>query len=79
MLRSLVASYLLLSSTLLFAELKELNDDDLSEVKGQAGVTIDIEYQLYIGEIAWMDGGSLVAQGIRIGGNNNEAKRLQNR
>lgn len=56
------------------AELKELNDEALSEVEGQAGVTIDIEFELSIGEIAWMDGGSVVAQGIRIGGNSNESQ-----
>ena len=47
----------------------------MSEVKGQAGITIDIELKLSIGEYAYKDGGSILVQGVRIGGNTNLSGR----
>lgn len=47
---------LLLISRVCVAELEELDDETLEEQKGQAGITIDIEYELSIGEIAWQFG-----------------------
>lgn len=35
------------------AELKELDDKKLEDQKAKAGITIDLESQLYIGEIYW--------------------------
>lgn len=43
---------LLALSSLCAAELKELDDQTLEEQKGQAGITIDVEFELSIGEIA---------------------------
>lgn len=35
------------------AELRELDDKSLEDQKGKAGITIDIEYAVSIGEVAW--------------------------
>lgn len=54
------------------AELEPLEDEKMDEVKGQAGITIDIiTAKLTIGEFAYKDGGSILVQGLRIGGNEN--------
>jgi len=53
------------------AELKELEDTELKKTTGKAGLTIDISTKWSIGEIAWKDGesgGSVLVQGIRMGG-----------
>jgi len=42
------------NSTNAFAELKELDDKKLEDMKGQAGITIDLEFKLEIGQIAWI-------------------------
>ena len=44
------------------AELKELDDQSLEEQKGQAGITIDIEFELSIGEMAYQPGDSYDAK-----------------
>ncbi|MFT7373520.1 MAG: hypothetical protein ACI9T9_002220 [Oleiphilaceae bacterium] len=62
-------------SIAVYAELELLDDENLSHVKGQAGITIDIELELSIGEFAYKDGGSILVQGVRIGGNTNLADR----
>lgn len=63
-------------STLAHAELEQLDDEKMSEVKGQAGIRIDIiETKLSIGEIAYKDGGSILVQGVSIGGNSNLSGR----
>lgn len=46
-----------------------LDDDSLEMVTGQAGLTIDIETQVEIGEFAYQDEGFIIFQGMRIGGN----------
>jgi hypothetical protein len=51
------------------AELKALDDSAMGELTGQAGLTIDIETQYTIGEFAYKDGGSVLFQGISMGGN----------
>ena len=50
------------------AELKALNDSDMSQLTGQAGLTIDIETKWTIGEFAYKDGGSVLFQGLSMGG-----------
>jgi len=60
-----------LLATLTHAELKELGDTELKETTGKAGITIDFSTKWSIGEIAWKDGdsgGSLLVQGMRMGG-----------
>lgn len=44
---------LVVSSNIAFAELKELDDKSLDDQKGQAGITIDLEFEFSIGELAW--------------------------
>lgn len=51
------------------AELTLLQDDDLQDLTGQAGLTIDVETKWEIGEFAYHDAGFLLMQGIRMGGN----------
>jgi len=51
------------------AETKLLGDSELENVTGQAGLTIDVENQWEIGEFAYRDGGYLLIQGLRMGGN----------
>jgi len=52
------------------AELKSIDDDALSSVTGQKGLTIDIDYGVEIAEFMYKDAGSLVMQGLRVGGMN---------
>ena len=52
------------------AELKSIDDDALSSVTGQKGLTIDIDYGVEIAEFMYKDGGSIVMQGLRVGGMN---------
>ena len=54
------------------AELKALDDSTMSEMTGQAGLTIDLETKWTIGEFAYQDAGFLVLQGLSMGGNSNE-------
>lgn len=46
-----------------------LQDETLRKVVGQAGLTIDMKSRIELGEHAYQDGGFLLFQGIRIGGN----------
>jgi hypothetical protein len=57
------------------AELEQLDDKKMSDIKGQAGITIDIEVALSIGEYAYKDGGSILVQGVSLGGNTNLSDR----
>jgi len=50
------------------ADLKALNDSDMSSVTGQAGVTIDLSANVTVGEIAYKDGGFLALSGVALGG-----------
>jgi len=55
------------------AELKALDDSTMSEMTGQAGLTIDLETKWSIGEFAYQDAGFLVLRDLKMGGNSNEA------
>jgi uncharacterized protein DUF6160 len=50
------------------ADLKALNDSAMSDVTGQAGVTIDLSANVSIGEIAYQDQGFLALSDITLGG-----------
>jgi len=50
------------------ADFKMLDDSAMGELTGQAGLTIDIETKYTIGEFAYKDGGSVLFQGISLGG-----------
>lgn len=50
------------------AELTELDSDSLSQITGRAGLTIDIETQMTIGEIEYVDAGSMYTRDISLTG-----------
>ena len=52
------------------AELVAMDESALSATTGQAGITIDVEAQVAIGEIAYQDGtaGFIGIEDVRIGG-----------
>jgi Family of unknown function (DUF6160) len=50
------------------ADLKALNDSAMSDVTGQAGVTIDLSANVSIGEIAYEDQGFLAISDVTLGG-----------
>lgn len=64
----ILVSVLCLTSQLSVAEMKLIDDAELSNVSGQKGLTIDIDMGIEIGEFMYQDGGSIVMQGIRLGG-----------
>lgn len=51
------------------ADLKTLDDSVMSEMTGQAGLTIDLETKYKIGEFMYKDAGSIFLKGISFGGN----------
>jgi len=53
------------------AELKALDDSTMGEMTGQAGLTIDLETKVTIGQFMYKDAGSLFINDISIGGNQN--------
>jgi len=67
--RLTLASAVSLISIGVCADTKLLGDSELQSVTGQAGLTIDVESQWEIGEFAYRDGGFLLIQGMRMGGN----------
>ncbi len=52
------------------AELKPLEDTSMGNITGQAGVTIELETKVNIGEFLYTDEGSLSVKDISIGGAN---------
>lgn len=50
------------------AELKAMNDTAMGDVTGQAGVTIELETKVNIGEFVYTDEGSFAVKDITIGG-----------
>lgn len=50
------------------AELKSMDDSSMAYVTGQAGLTIDIDVALSVGELAYRDGGFLTIEDFRWGG-----------
>ncbi len=63
-----------LLSPSLFAELTQLNDEVMSGVSGQSGITLDVALKADIGEIAYFDDGAGIAiQGVRISSASNSA------
>ena len=61
-------SVLWLVSQSSIAELKQIDDAQMSNLTGQSGLTIDIEFGHEVGEFMYKDEGSIVMQGMRIGG-----------
>jgi len=57
------------------AELKALDDSAMGELTGQAGLTIDIETQLSIGEFTYVDAGAVVFKDIYRGGHGDAGAR----
>jgi len=73
--QAVLVAILASTSVVAQAELEPLEDEKLDEVKGQAGITIDIDVELSIGEFAYKDGGSILVQGLHIGGNEQPSDR----
>ena len=63
-----IASAFMCVSTPVISELKALNDYELSGVRGQAGLTIDVETQYTIGEFEYRDAGSMYTKDISFTG-----------
>jgi len=63
-----VASAMMCFSTPAISELKALNDYEMSGVRGQAGLTIDIETKYTMGEFEYKDAGSLYIKDISLTG-----------
>ncbi|UZE95849.1 DUF6160 family protein [Alkalimarinus alittae] len=64
-----------LLSPLISAELTKLDDEILSAVSGQSGISLDIDLKAEIGEIAYFDDGAGIAiQGIKI----SDASNIEN-
>lgn len=73
--KAALVTFMAFGSVCAQAELEPLDDERMDEIKGQAGITIDIEVELSIGEFAYKDGGSILVQGLQIGGNKNLSGR----
>ncbi|MEQ5834839.1 DUF6160 family protein [Marinobacter sp. NFXS9] len=54
------------------AELKALDDSAMGGITGQAGVTIELETQVNIGEVRYTDEGTLAVSDVFIGGANRD-------
>lgn len=52
------------------AELQAMNDVAMGDVTGQAGVTIEVQTQIEIGQFKYTDEGSFAVNNIKIGGAN---------
>ncbi|KPQ01424.1 DUF6160 family protein [Marinobacter sp. HL-58] len=50
------------------AELQAMDDSTMGDVTGQAGVTIELETQVSIGEFTYTDEGTFSVKGIELGG-----------
>lgn len=64
----LLASTIAVISTAGHAELKSLDDIEMSGLTGQAGLTIELETQIDIGEVVYTDEGQLAMINTHIGG-----------
>lgn len=54
--------------SLVHAELKLMNDSSMADVTGQAGLTIDLNVDVSLSEIAYQDEGFITIEGFRWGG-----------
>ncbi|MCP5162841.1 MAG: hypothetical protein H6999_03970 [Hahellaceae bacterium] len=51
-----------------YAEMKPLDDQAMSSMTGQAGITIEVEYQMDLGAFRWTDEGNLSINNLHVGG-----------
>jgi len=63
----LVSAIATISSSV-HAELKELDDEVMGDLTGQAGLTIELETQVDVGSLIYTDEGSLALNNIHLGG-----------
>ncbi|TNC81170.1 MAG: hypothetical protein C9356_09880 [Oleiphilus sp.] len=63
-----LAASLFLFSMPLLAELKPLDAASMSQITGRAGLTIDIESEVTIAEMEYVDAGSMYWRDMRVGG-----------
>lgn len=66
--KTLLSTAIFAASVQAWAELQLLDEGDLKEIRGQAGLTIDIETKHTIGEFEYVDAGSLFIKDISFGG-----------
>lgn len=67
--KSAFTCLVLAGSSSVVAEMQALEDDFLSDVSGQSGITLDLYTDTRVGEFAYFDDGAGIAlQGLRIGG-----------
>lgn len=67
MYKFLMCLYVIIISQSLSAEMQALDDEILSGVSGQSGLTLDLEANVEMGELAYFDDGKGVAlQGLRL-------------
>lgn len=57
-----------LAAPLAFADFKALDDESMSAVTGQAGLTLEIDFELSISELAYKDQGYLAFEDFKWGG-----------
>lgn len=70
--RLLLFSYAILFSSLSYSEFVALSNEHLSEISGQAGITIDLETRVTIEDIIYTDEGSLAIEKFVFGGANKQ-------
>lgn len=62
------ATLLALVSANSAAELQTLDDSELSQLRGQSGITIDLESRVSVGEIAYKDAGYITIEDLNLSG-----------
>lgn len=62
------AAVALLAAQPSFSQMKTLDDETMGSVTGQAGISIELEAKVNIGEIAYQDGGFLLVRDMFLGG-----------
>lgn len=63
-----LVSYLAIIPYVANAEIKPLDDETLGNMTGQAGITIELEAKIDIGEVNYKDQGNIFLTGISFGG-----------
>lgn len=66
--KTLLASIIAATSVSAHAELSALDDQTMGQVTGQAGVTIELETSITLGQLRYTDEGSLTINNVVMGG-----------
>jgi len=66
-LTALVACFIIALAMPAWAEMQALDDESLSGVSGQSGITLDVEFNTEVAEVAYFeDGQGIALQGVRL-------------